>query len=179
MTKKFSIIAAIDEDFGIGKEGRLPWKLKADMQYFKALTTETRQAGLRNAVIMGRVTWESLPERFRPLPDRLNVVVSNTADFSLPPGVQKVPGIDAALNLLQSEYSETINNVYVIGGAKLYQAAIKHPQCWRIYLTRIRQRFNCDAFFPKDLSSFRKISASPEKEEEGRIFCFEIYDRIR
>jgi len=178
IAKRFSIIAAIDEDFGIGKEGRLPWKIRADMQYFKALTMETQQEGLKNAVMMGRVTWESLPEKFRPLPDRLNVVISKTSRLLLPSGVLEASGIDEALNLLHTKYGESLENIYVIGGAKLYEVAIRHSQCRRIYLTRIRQRFDCDAFFPKDLSAFHRISVSPEKEEDGQLFCFEVYDRI-
>ncbi len=172
-------IVVVDKNWAIGKDGCLPWKIKADLQYFKILTTKTQQPGLKNAVIMGRRTWESIPQKFRPLPDRLNFVVSNITNLSLPPDVLKVPGVDAALDLLQVSYAQTIENIYVIGGAQLYQTAINHAQCRRIYLTRISQHFNCDAFFPKDLSFFRMVSSSPKQEDGGVTFWFEIYERIK
>src|SRR5437763_1943009 len=70
----YSLIVAYDLDRGIGKNGNLPWKLPKDLQRFKDLTTES----LSNCVIMGRKTWESLPPKFRPLPDRINIVMSKS-----------------------------------------------------------------------------------------------------
>jgi len=66
--KKFSIVIAVDDKNGIGKEGALAWSIKEDMQFFKHITTNTQKKGKQNAVIMGRKTWESIPEKYRPLP---------------------------------------------------------------------------------------------------------------
>ena len=77
MPRTFSVIvAAASTSMGIGKQGKLPWRLSADMAHFKDVTSTTSSALKRNAVIMGRATWESIPPRFRPLPSRLNVVLS-------------------------------------------------------------------------------------------------------
>ncbi len=87
--KPIVAIVACTRDGGIGKEGRLPWKLSGDMAYFKRVTLDTEDVpGARNAVIMGRKTWESIPKSFRPLADRLNVVLSrNPKSINLPDGV--------------------------------------------------------------------------------------------
>jgi dihydrofolate reductase len=68
MEKSIIIILAVDKENGIGKQGNLPWKLKSDMIYFREVTTTTLQKDKINAIIMGRKTWESIPEKFRPLP---------------------------------------------------------------------------------------------------------------
>ena len=73
------VVAACKQTRGIGAGGKLPWRLRGDMQYFKQLTRSTADPLKRNAVIMGRKTWQSIPEKFRPLADRLNVVVSSNA----------------------------------------------------------------------------------------------------
>ena len=70
------VVAATKDEMGIGLDGALPWRLPKDMAYFKAVTSRVDEPGARNAVIMGRKTWESIPAKFRPLPGRLNVVLS-------------------------------------------------------------------------------------------------------
>lgn len=84
------VVATCKQTRGIGQAGALPWRLRADMAYFKQLTRSTRDPTKRNAVIMGRKTWQSIPIKFRPLDDRVNVVLSRTADtdsLELPKGV--------------------------------------------------------------------------------------------
>lgn len=72
----FQIVVAATKKLGIGKGGTMPWKLPGDMAYFKELTTRTADPSKQNAVVMGRKTWESIPPKFRPLPGRVNVVLS-------------------------------------------------------------------------------------------------------
>jgi dihydrofolate reductase/thymidylate synthase len=72
----FSIVVAMDSQQGIGKNNNLPWSLSADLTHFKSLTTTVTHLQKRNAVIMGRKTWNSLPTAFRPLPNRLNIVIT-------------------------------------------------------------------------------------------------------
>ena len=77
MAKPFHVIVAHDLNRGIGIDNKIPWHLPVDMAYFKKTTT-TATAGKKNAVIMGRKTWDSIPEKFRPLPDRINIVLSKS-----------------------------------------------------------------------------------------------------
>ncbi|GAB3456961.1 dihydrofolate reductase [Kineococcus endophyticus] len=92
----------------IGVDGRIPWRIPEDMAHFSALTTGA-------TVVMGRATWESLPPRFRPLPDRRNVVLSRTAGYDAP-GAEVVADLDVALGLR--------TDVWVMGGQAVYAAAL-------------------------------------------------------
>ena len=139
----FSIIAAVDKKLGIGLKNALPWRLKGDMDHFKQITVNTA-SDKQNAVIMGSNTWASLPEKFRPLPERLNVVLS-WQPLDLPAGVLFGSSLDNALEQLSNRAD--INEVFVIGGARVYAEAINHPACVKIYLTEIDSVFECDTFF--------------------------------
>jgi len=172
--KDFSIIVAMDSHRGIGKGGVLPWHLSEDLKHFKDLTTEA-DFGMRNAVIMGRKTWESIPERFRPLPGRLNMVLTRNPDYALSEGVFQAVSLDAAL--LKVSQMPDIHRVFVIGGAQIYQEAIRHPQCRQVCLTRIDQNFDCDVFFPEIPRNFHQISASEDFSEQGLIFHFSMLSK--
>lgn len=126
-----SLIAAMDEDRVIGIDNRLPWRLPADLQWFKAQT-------LGKPVLMGRKTFESLG---RPLPGRTNIVVSRDPDFA-PAGVRVARDADAALAL-----AGDATEVMVIGGASFYTQML--PRAQRLYLTRIHTRVRGDAWFPE------------------------------
>ena len=76
--KKFSIILAVDEKNGLGKDNDLAWRISADLKYFKKITASTKDFSNTNAVVMGRKTWESIPQKYRPLPYRINCVLSRT-----------------------------------------------------------------------------------------------------
>ena len=127
MPRTFSVIvAAASTSMGIGKQGKLPWRLSADMAHFKDVTSTTSSALKRNAVIMGRATWESIPPRFRPLPSRLNVVLSRQPPAALragtgpgiPDDVLVCASLSAALEQLASgAHADDIERVFVIGGA--------------------------------------------------------------
>ena len=78
--RSFSVVVAATSAGGIGMKGKLPWRLPGDMAFFKRVTSSVADIGKRNAVIMGRRTWASIPAKFRPLPARLNVVLSRSAD---------------------------------------------------------------------------------------------------
>ena len=117
----------------IGNKGQLPWHLPEDLAHFKRTT-------LGQPVVMGRVTWESLPEKFRPLPGRSNVVVSRQASFSAP-GAQVASSLEAAMALFPP--TEVI---WLIGGAQLYAQGLSlAPQ---IVVTEIDADYEGDAFAP-------------------------------
>jgi dihydrofolate reductase len=172
---KFSIIAAADENMGIGIKNGLPWRIKADMDYFAKTTTEAA-AGRKNVVIMGRNTWLSLPEKYRPLPKRINLVLS-FEPFDVPVGVMMAKSFDDAFS--QLEKAADIGTVFVIGGASIYAQAIARPDCERVYLTEINGTFDCDVFFPKiDSAVFKKVSESKLVREKEIELRFSVYGRV-
>ncbi len=170
----FDVIVAMDLNSGIGKGGGLPWHLPADLKYFKQLTTTTRFPSRKNAVIMGRKTWESLPEKFRPLPDRINAIISRNKDLVLPDGVLKEDSLEGVLNRLSAMTIE-VENIFVIGGAQIFKEAITHPGCRKIYATQILKKFDCDTFFPPFDPSWERVSQSPQFIDHLLEYCFSEY----
>ncbi|CDK26758.1 unnamed protein product [Kuraishia capsulata CBS 1993] len=164
------IVAGLLPKFGIGFEGQLPWKLKREMRYFR-LVTSTAVAGKKNAVIMGRKTWQSIPPKFRPLPNRINVVLSRTSSSNA--AIQEeVEGSDtviadsmsSAIRLLDSE---KIDQIFVIGGAELYNQLLSLPETEdysveNIFLTEITSDKDhaMDAFIQMDNTQWRKASSA-------------------
>lgn len=172
---EFSVIAAVDKNLGIGHGGKIPWSLKGDRAHFKEVTTRPSAPGKPNAVIMGRATWDSLPERFKPLPGRLNVVLSRSPDLLvLPPGVERAHGLSEALQALARA---EVGEVFVIGGGMVYAEAVAHPACRTIYLTEIDATFACDTFFPPLPPEFRKVAESDAATEGEVRYRFVTYQR--
>ena len=155
MAAPFHIIVAHDLSYGIGIKNGIPWHLPVDMAYFKEVTTKAEN-NKKNAVIMGRKTWESIPEKFRPLPNRHNVVLSKT-----------VSTIDGAIvassfnqGLEQCAEDPMIDQIFVIGGSQIYNEAISHPKCDTLYITKVYKSHDCDAFFPDYKPKFNCTYAS-------------------
>jgi dihydrofolate reductase len=138
----FDCVVAADAAGGIGKNNDLPWpRLREDLRFLRRITCDAPE-GRRNAVIMGRKTWESVPSKMQPLPGRLNVVISRQ-ELALPEGVLVAPSLDAALAA-----AHEAAGLFVIGGAQIFTQAFDHPGCRSVYLTRIAATFDCDAFLP-------------------------------
>lgn len=119
-----SIVAALSPGFGIGFQGSLPWRLSKEMKYFREVTSLTHDANKRNAVVMGRKTWESIPAKFRPLPNRINVVISRSFELPLEKDSEtnyyKGNSIHATINELKSRLGDQLERIYIIGGAEIY-----------------------------------------------------------
>jgi dihydrofolate reductase/thymidylate synthase len=179
----FNIIVAATNSMGIGRNGTLPWKIKADMDYFKRLTTSTNFTTRKNAVIMGRITYESIPEKFRPLQDRINVVITRNSDLknllNIPENVILASSFEDALNILDSP-TMGVNEIFVIGGASIYRESIQSSRCKKIYLTLIYSEVNdVDAMFPIIPAHIYTLSSQSELfEENGYSFRFTEYERI-
>lgn len=159
MEHKVYLIVAADLKNGIGIKGKLPWRLIGDMKHFRDTTIKTDNVQYRNMVLMGRVTWDSLPDNSRPLKARKNVVVTRNKDFKADKSVSVVHSVEEGLK----EADDRVANIFVIGGAKMYDEFVKRHKVDGIYLTRVKKEFKCDAFFPKIPKSFKA-----EKLGEGR-----------
>ena len=105
--RSFAAVVAADEEWGIGRDGDLAWRLPGDMRWFRELTIGKPPEGVQNTVIMGRKTWDSIPPRYRPLPGRHNVVVSRNPELSLPEGVTLVHSLDEGLGRARTETSSS------------------------------------------------------------------------
>jgi dihydrofolate reductase len=176
---EFALVVAADQQGGIGRNGDLPWQLPGDMSYFRKLTTGQGA----NAVIMGRKTWDSIPTRFRPLQNRLNVVLSRSQP-DLPDGVLLAHSLEQALQQLATSNAERpLEHIFVIGGGKVYAEALARTHCRQVFLTRVEGNFDCDTFLP-DLepqwrevahpcSSMAEIEAPSDTEIAFRFCCLE------
>lgn len=166
VNNRVSIITAASSNYVIGKDGDLPWNLPSDLKYFKEITQG-------HSVIMGRKSWESIPEKFRPLPNRKNIIITRNSGYST--------NLDALVrNDLRATIEEQSNideEVFIIGGSEIYKEAFKFVS--RVYLTRVFEEFDGDTF----LEGFNEeewlfISHSDTYIENGLRFRFEIYDRV-
>ncbi|QLG70651.1 hypothetical protein HG535_0A05930 [Zygotorulaspora mrakii] len=133
------IVACLVPEMGIGFQGTLPWKLSKEMKYFKQVTTLTKDPTKMNAVVMGRKTWDSIPPRFRPLPGRVNVVVSR--DFTSPfivdvNGCYHSNSLILGIEVLKHQLGDRIERIYVIGGGQIYNQSYDITDHWLI--TKIR-----------------------------------------
>jgi dihydrofolate reductase len=129
----------------------------------------------RNAVIMGRRTWDGLPEKFKPLPGRLNGVLSKQTGMKSDGTFHLWAQLDDALNEL--ERNETVREVFLIGGGQIYAAALEHAACARIYQTRIDSAFGCDTFFPAIPSGFVETAVSPPIHEADIRYHIALLER--
>ena len=176
--RPFSIIVACDQNNGIGFGQKLPWHLTADLKYFRKITTSVSASGKVNAVIMGRITWQSLPQEFRPLPGRINLILSRNPSLPRSNGVLLAGSLDEALRTFSaSPYDKEVENVYVIGGRQIFVEAVAHPLCQKIYLTKILRMFECDVFFPPIPPAFRESHRSETFSENDLQFYFTEYRR--
>ena len=122
---RFDCVAAADAAGGIGKANDLPWpRLSEDLRFLRRITSEA-PPGKRNAVIMGRLTWESVPSGRQPLPDRLNVVVSRSP-LALPAGMLAATSLPLALELARAR--PEVDGLFVIGGAQIFRPGVRPPR---------------------------------------------------
>jgi len=166
----FSIIVSMDLHGGIGIDNKLPWHIPADLKWFKTHT-------LNNTVIMGSNTYFSLPEKFRPLPNRKNVVLTNNPEKKLI--------IESEGALFRSSIQEILtefkdDNCFIIGGATLYDQMIDHVQY--LYITKVAGDYKCDTFFkhfPKEEElEWIKYEDTSYRESDFYVYKFLIFKRI-
>lgn len=150
------LIAAIDRKRGIAKHGFQPWCIPADELYFKKMTLEYGAV-----VLMGRKTFETIGH---PLPDRRNVVLSQTEITE--------QGVEVATDI---GVINGLGDVWVIGGESVFSQTILNAD--ELYLTRIEADFGCDQFFPDFVSDFELVKEEPLLEQNGFLFTQNVYSK--
>ncbi|KAJ3390801.1 hypothetical protein HDU92_000267 [Lobulomyces angularis] len=162
-----NIIVAKTAKNGIGLNNILPWKIKRDMKLFKSLTTSNNKhqgdSDFQNIVIMGRNTWDSIPNKFKPLKDRLNIVLSRNTAFQqlVPPKVQVFQSLEASLNFIK-EKSFQNKNIWIIGGSQIYKEVLELNITKKIFLTHIYNEVECNTYIDLKLDKFRLIKDAEE-----------------
>jgi dihydrofolate reductase len=209
-----TLILAATPGLGIGNGGGLPWpQLKKEMGFFARVTKRTSPSASAqstkkvNAVLMGRKTWESIPPKFRPLKDRLNIVItSKPEEFTRKldrktdvEGPMVCSSVLEAISQLEKQDDSRLpssnmelDKIFVIGGATIYETALELPQTKRVLLTKIKKEYECDTFFPVNLEEttiWRNASREEMQtftgeeiqeggiEEQGVEFEFCMYER--
>ncbi|HMN07051.1 MAG TPA: dihydrofolate reductase [Flavobacteriales bacterium] len=156
-----SVIVAVAENGVIGKDGGLPWSLPDDMKFFQRTT-------LNHYVISGRVSYESIPPRFRPLRDRTNIVVTSRKDYHAP-GALVVHSLKDALDIARKADAK---EVFLIGGGQLYAEAFEAGLVDRIYLTTVHAKPAGDVFFPKIGKGWKEVWSEKHKADERHKYAF-------
>nr|XP_043624338.1 bifunctional dihydrofolate reductase-thymidylate synthase 1-like [Erigeron canadensis]XP_043624339.1 bifunctional dihydrofolate reductase-thymidylate synthase 1-like [Erigeron canadensis] len=181
--RTYQVVVAATRAMGIGKDGNLPWRLPSDLKFFKDLTMTTSDPAKKNAIVMGRKTWESLPLKHRPLTGRLNVVLTRSESFEIATGgnVLICGSMMSALKLLaSSSYRSSIENVFVIGGGQVLRESLNASECDAIHITEIETNIDCDTFIPAiDVQKFQPWCSSFPIVENGIRHCFTTYVRVR
>lgn len=166
---KVSLIAALGANREIGKDNDLIWHLPKDMKFFTDTT-------VNHFVIMGRRNYDSIPDKYRPLKNRTNIIVTRQEGFHAENCVV-VNSIEEGIALAKFE-GET--ECFIIGGGQIYDYSIKHDLADRMYLTHIQESFDADAFFPvfDPENWFCKEIMRHEKDEKNVYnFVVDQYDR--
>lgn len=154
----------------IGRDGKLPWRLKSDLAIFKQVT-------LGKPVIMGRNTWESLP--LRPLPGRTNIVLTRDGSFE-PKGAVVCDTFSEAVQIAREQATDDgVGEFCVIGGASVFEMAV--PRAQRLYLTEVHAEVEGDVVLPPfDESRWREVHREdhPASEADQHPFTYRVLERL-
>lgn len=134
---KIALIVAMDLERGIGRDNDLMWHMPNDMKFFKDTTKG-------EIVVMGRKNYDSIPEKYRPLPGRENVVLTRTAGFEAE-NCQIFNSLEACIEFYKNETERT---VFIIGGGQIYKLALEAGIIDEMYITHINHKYGADTFFP-------------------------------
>lgn len=179
----YSIILACTSNGGIGLNNKIPWYIPADMKHFKTLTT-TAPDNKKNVVIMGKNTWLSLPDKYKPLPNRINIVVSSTIYIhEHNQDIVICKSLKEALDFtIENEQTYNIHNVYIIGGRRLYNEAFENILFNKVYCTYIYKPVNilCDTHIDIQLinKQFQLVKKGDLKYYNQFVYCFCEYNRL-
>jgi dihydrofolate reductase len=159
-----SIIVAVSTNNVIGKDNNLIWHLPIDMNFFKNTTID-------HHVIMGRKNFESIPHKYRPLPNRKNIIITRNKNY-----IAQNCTIKNNLNdALEEARNSNENEAFIIGGGEIYRLALEENLVDRIYLTRIHHEFEGDTFFPNLSSEWKEINKKDFFKDEKHKYNFTFF----
>ena len=161
---KISIIAAVSDNYAIGKSNTLPWYLPADLKHFRQLTTG-------HAVVMGKRTFESLPKG--PLPNRKNIVLTSIMSEGVNKGYYGADSLEDAVYLCEHE-----EQIFIIGGATVYKQCLDKVDS--LYITWVHHEFHADTYFPKiDFEKWVEVSREDFKPDDKNLYAYSFCEYRR
>jgi len=160
---KISLIVAVAENGVIGKDNDLIWHLPKDMQFFKKIT-------IGHHVIMGRRNFESIPHKYRPLPNRTNIIITRQSEYKAE-GCIVVNSVETALEIAKNNGDI---EPFIIGGGQIYRIAIEKNLVDKIYLTKIHHSFKGDTFFPELSSNWRETNKTENKADDKHKYNYDF-----
>ncbi len=164
---KISLIVATDLNNAIGKDNSLLWHLPADMKFFREKT-------MGHTVITGRKNYESIPEKFRPLPGRKNIVITRQSGY-LAPGAIVASSVEEAIKVAKNANEDC---VFIIGGGEIYQQTISLAD--EIYRTLVYTKKDADTFFPEiDLKTYKKVWEESHTKDEKNPYDYTFEKFVR
>lgn len=162
---KVSLIVAMDKNRGIGKNNDLMWHLPNDMRFFKETTAH-------QIVVMGRKNYDSIPDKYRPLPNRKNIILTRNSDFKAE-GCDVFYALDDALGAYANESEKTI---FIIGGGQIYTLALEEREVDEMFITHIDGDYDADTFFPEfDESEWKKELVFKQAIDDRHKHSFEVF----
>lgn len=161
---KISLIVATSENDVIGKDGSIPWHIPADLKHFKTLT-------MGHHIIMGRKTYESIG---KPLPGRINIILTKNPGYKAD-GCIVADSLQKAINIAREQKN---SEVFIIGGEEIFKLVL--PMADRVYLTRVHEKFDGDAYLPKlDPVKWKQVSCQVHLRDEQNPYPFDfcVYEK--
>ncbi len=166
---KVALIVAMDQERGIGKNNDLMWHLAADMKFFKETTSG-------QIVVMGRKNYDSIPERFRPLPNRENVVITRNTDFK----AENCLVFHSIEDVFAHYQDENERTVFIIGGGEIYNLALATNRVDEMYITHVAATYHADTFFPIfDVTKWEQTVVLSHLKDEKNEADFEVKKYVR
>ena len=160
---KVSLIVAVAKNGVIGKDNDLIWHLPKDIRFFKEIT-------IGHHVIMGRRNFESIPHKYRPLPNRTNIIITRQSEYKAE-GCIVVNSVETALEIAKNNGDI---EPFIIGGGQIYRIALEKNLVDKIYLTKVNHSFEGDTFFPELSSDWKKTNKTENKADEKHKYNYDF-----
>lgn len=170
--KPIYMIVACDDNFAIGHKNALPWCIPEDLIRFKKITTSVKDSSKQNMMVMGKNTWNSLPQR--PLPKRINMVISSAQPLvnSCEQQIRQCTSLESAIR--NANKDKSIESIFIIGGSSIYNYAILHRLCDKIFMTKVDGTHDADTYInPINEEYYKIVSIEP-----SHGYTFIVYEKL-